>query len=126
MTLREWEKLKLPMEWCIFRSFRDGNIDESLLDLRAGAPDGVYPVTDDHGPRVAGVTVEDGLFVPVPTALACYEASARGYVAKLQTALGNAPPTDADIRKRVHINHCCIEMLRFDTRAGIFHLQAGS
>ena len=122
MTCRQWRELDLPMVWDLFDREDRQDPEDAVLRLDAYVPDGVYKVTDGHGPAVDGVTVRDGSFVAEPTADACYEATARGYSTKLARAAGGRPLNDAEIAHRVAIDHVYIERLRFSKTDGVFRL----
>ena len=126
MTYAQWDALKLPMQWSMYTQFDENAVERSILDLSTNAPDGEYAVQDNTGPPVGGITVKNGEFVPEPTALACYEASARGHTIAIRAALGGEAPTDESIAARSPIDHCFIEELKFDPSTKTFILTAGS
>ena len=89
ITYGDWKRLGLMMNWSIFKdneAKESEDIDDWELDLSAPVEDGSYdavygygdgvnnPFNDlDYDGRVSGIIVEDGRFVPRPTADAIYD-----------------------------------------------------
>ena len=136
MTNSEWGALNLPMVWSIFVGEYDPPDDVDLgeylgnmeLDLTTVASDGTYEVEtggfsfDDRlgsiyrRVRVGGVEVQNGEFVPAPTALACY--AARALVA------GYSP--DDVAKGEAMLDHVFIEEMGYDPEERMFVLSTGS
>ena len=122
MTAGDWRRLKLPMEWGTFLSYVPGEPDKCFLDLRTDAPDGTHDVAIGEGPAVSGVVVGDGLFEPIATAHACYEAAARGLPQDPQARTGAAPMTERDIAERKPLDRPLISLLDWNATKERFDL----
>lgn len=87
MTIAEWKKLDLPMEWAIFHEHEtELPYEETPLDLTTGVEDGDYDAVYGYGDdaknpfreqeydgRTDGIVVENGEFVARPTVEAIYD-----------------------------------------------------
>ena len=85
ITMDDYDKLNLPMEWSIYEKDNNGNTvgdisyGTAVLDFSTDVPDGMYEVThylstNDTEGRARGVIVRNGYFVPQPTVLAIQKA----------------------------------------------------
>ena len=128
-TYGEWQRLGLPMQWSIFKGREGENIDDWELDLSAPVEDGEYDAVygdgrNNNNPfqdmpydgRVEGIIVENGEFVPRPTAEAIYD-----LVRTFQTGRYGEI-----VRHGESMDHKFIEKIDYNPFGGYFRVQTGS
>ena len=135
MNRAEWRDLKLPMIWSIYDKESEDKV-EALMDIKGfshvlyerieldlsapeGIADGVYEVYHYKSPSFYGVTIKDGLFVPVPTVYAVLKTEYWDY--------RNYNFTLTDVwqgRERVH--HVFIEGFKWDEERQALQVHLGS